>query len=96
MLATSAAGLQPGEFFGSTELIRTGDAFDVKLMQASGREADVQVHAREDAHFVLALSGVYRSTGAKSHCLPTAFCIWPFPKLSVDRGMPAGQLLDNE
>ena len=61
---TSAIGLRPGEFYGTAEETRSADAFDVKLMQASGREADVHLHAHDDAHFVLALSGVYLSTAS--------------------------------
>jgi hypothetical protein len=53
--------LPPGQFYGTLEQTRTGGAFDIRSLAASGREEDVAVHTHTDAHFVLVLSGAYIS-----------------------------------
>ena len=55
-------GFRPGQFYGALERARTGGAFDIRSLAASGREEDVEVHTHDDAHCVLVLSGVYIST----------------------------------
>jgi len=64
-----AIGFRPGQFYGALERARTGGAFDLRALAASGREQDVEVHTHDDAHIVLVLSGVYISTarGAPAH-----------------------------
>ena len=57
-----AISFRPGEFYGALERARTGGAFDIRSLAASGDEHDVEVHTHDDAHFVLVLSGVYIST----------------------------------
>ena len=53
--------LAPGQFYGTLGRARTGGAFDIRCLAASGQEEDVAVHTHMDAHFVLVLSGVYIS-----------------------------------
>jgi AraC family transcriptional regulator len=50
-----------GHFYGALGQARTGGAFDIRSLAASGREEDVALHTHTDAHFVLVLSGVYIS-----------------------------------
>ena len=67
-----ARQFQPGEFYGALERARTGGAFDLRSLAASGAEHDIEVHTHEDAHFVLVLAGTYISTawGAPAYARP--------------------------
>jgi len=58
----SGTVLRPTQFYGTLGPARTGGAFDIRSLAASGREEDVPIHTHTDAHFVLVLSGVYLSS----------------------------------
>jgi AraC family transcriptional regulator len=74
-----ALRFQPGQFYGALERARSGGAFDLRALAASGREEDIEVHTHEDAHFVLVLAGTYISSarGAPDHARPPVLVFNP-------------------
>ena len=50
-----------GEFYGVPQFGSCSAGFDVRASAATGCEDDVELHTHQDAHFVLVLSGRYRS-----------------------------------
>lgn len=79
-LSKRPLGFRLGEFYGSPEATCRGTIFDVRLLNATTREEDVELHAHADAHFVLVLSGVYRSSalGAPEYA-PAPFLVFNPP-----------------
>ena len=52
---------KPGQFYGTPQFGARGGDFDLCALAASGSEHDVHLHTHDDAHFILALSGLYIS-----------------------------------
>jgi len=56
-----ALSIRPGEFEGSIQRARHAAAFDIRAVQVAPRGRTLATHTHAEAHFMLVLSGAYRS-----------------------------------
>lgn len=56
-----AISVRPGEFEGSIQRARHAAAFDIRAVQVKPRGRTLAIHTHAEAHFMLVLSGAYRS-----------------------------------
>ncbi len=69
MLHGMSTLFRPGEFYGIPQFGSRGAGFDICASAATGCEDDVHLHVHQDAHFVLVLSGSYRSSARDAPAL---------------------------
>jgi AraC family transcriptional regulator len=62
MLNRSSTLFRPGEFYGVPQFGSCSAGIEIRGSAATGAEDDVHLHTHQDAHFVLVLSGRYRSS----------------------------------
>ena len=58
--------VRPGEFEGSIQRARHAAAFDIRAVQVEPRGQTLAVHTHAEAHFLLVISGAYRSAAHRA------------------------------
>jgi len=59
---STAITFKSGEFYGDEHHATRSSVFDIRRLDATRSEDEVETHRHDDAHFVLVLSGVYVSS----------------------------------
>jgi AraC family transcriptional regulator len=67
--------LPANAFYGRHQARRAAGPFDLRALDASGREEDVRLHTHADAHFVFVLAGVYISSARAAPDFAPAPCL---------------------